>query len=90
MNVEAIELQEETRVQGVGSAAAAVGSIAVIAGSPKMVINFPQLGPIKEIVFRLTWVMERQSDRWRIVHEHASQPLTDPYGVGDWLRPESA
>jgi ketosteroid isomerase-like protein len=27
--------------------------------------------------------------RWRIVHEHGSQPLADPYGAGDWW-PEGA
>lgn len=26
-----------------------------------------------------------QSGLWRIVHEHVSQPMTDPYGIGDWL-----
>lgn len=42
------------------------------------------------IPMRMTWVMMREPDRWRIVHEHASQPGADPYGIGDWLRPEVA
>lgn len=46
-------------------------------------------GP-REVVFRLTWVLQRESDRWRIVHEHASQPGADPYGTGDWLREDEA
>jgi ketosteroid isomerase-like protein len=40
------------------------------------------------VPMRMTWVMVREPDRWRIVHEHASQPLVDPYGTGDWLRSE--
>jgi ketosteroid isomerase-like protein len=40
------------------------------------------------VSMRMTWVMMREPDRWRIVHEHASQPGPDPYGIGDWLRPE--
>ena len=42
------------------------------------------------VAMRMTWVMARDPDRWRIVHEHASQPGPDPYGIGDWLRPEAA
>ena len=41
--------------------------------------------PNGKVPMRLTWVMQRDPDRWRIVHEHASQPLPDPYGTGDWL-----
>lgn len=42
------------------------------------------------VPMRMTWVMMREPDRWRIVHEHASQPVVDPYGIGDWLRQEVA
>jgi ketosteroid isomerase-like protein len=36
--------------------------------------------------FRASFVLERQRGRWRIVHEHLSQPAADPYGTGDWLK----
>ena len=38
------------------------------------------------VEMRGTWVMERFAGSWRIVHEHASFPHPDPYGVGDWAR----
>ncbi|MFE3449010.1 nuclear transport factor 2 family protein [Nonomuraea sp. NPDC059194] len=35
---------------------------------------------------RITWVLTRAEDRWLVVHEHASQPVPDPWGIGgDWL-----
>jgi ketosteroid isomerase-like protein len=41
---------------------------------------------VRSITFRATHVLMRETDgRWRIVHEHVSQPLADPYGFGDWL-----
>jgi ketosteroid isomerase-like protein len=36
--------------------------------------------------FRFSFVLQRAGDRWRIVHEHFSQPAADPYGTGDWLK----
>lgn len=33
---------------------------------------------------RMTWLLRWEDDRWRIIHEHGSQPLADPYGAGDW------
>lgn len=42
-------------------------------------------GEPKHLKMRMTWVVRRGEDRvWRIVHEHGSQPLADPYGTGDW------
>ncbi|WP_083768225.1 YybH family protein [Nocardioides sp. JS614] len=38
---------------------------------------------------RMTWLLRPEDGRWRIVHEHGSQPLVDPYGSGDWW-PEGA
>jgi len=36
---------------------------------------------------RGTFVMRHDADgRWRVLHEHFSQPLDDPYGFGDWLK----
>ena len=36
--------------------------------------------------FRFSFVLACADDRWRIVHEHFSQPAADPYGTGDWLK----
>ena len=38
---------------------------------------------------RMSWLLRDEGGRWRIVHEHGSQPLPDPYGAGDWW-PEGA
>lgn len=36
--------------------------------------------------FRASFVLGCDvAGRWRIIHEHLSQPMTDPYGIGDWL-----
>ena len=40
-----------------------------------------------QVRFRFSFVLERTGERWRIVHEHFSQPAADPYGTGDWLTP---
>jgi ketosteroid isomerase-like protein len=38
---------------------------------------------------RGTFVMRQDADgKWRVLHEHFSQPLDDPYGFGDWLKAE--
>ncbi|MFQ3633447.1 YybH family protein [Roseiflexus sp.] len=35
---------------------------------------------------RASFVLQRNDlDRWHIVHEHVSQPMVDPYGIGDWI-----
>lgn len=42
----------------------------------------------RELRIRLrgTYVLrEYRPGEWGIVHEHFSQPLADPYGLGDWL-----
>jgi ketosteroid isomerase-like protein len=65
----------------------AVGSsdMASVAGTVHLVVDQPA-GRV-ELDMRLTWVLQRDADgQWRVVHEHASQPLPDPYGTGDWLR----
>lgn len=46
-------------------------------------------GVAKRLRMRMTWLLRDEGDRWRIVHEHGSQPLADPYGAGDWW-PEGA
>lgn len=43
-------------------------------------------GPDRTLQVRMTWLLSREPDgRWRVVHEHASQPMADPYGTGDWV-----
>ena len=39
--------------------------------------------------FRISFVMKRYEDDWKIRHEHVSAPMEDPYGVGDWLKESS-
>ncbi len=59
-------------------------SLALVAG----VIHYDFLGggQQRRLPMRMTWVLRRGADgAWRIVHEHGSQPLPDPYGTGDWL-----
>ncbi len=44
-------------------------------------------GQVKQVRLRGSFVMKREADgEWRIVHEHFSQPASDPYGIGDWLK----
>lgn len=35
---------------------------------------------------RMSWVVRQIDGVWKCVHEHGSQPLPDPYGLGDWLK----
>lgn len=46
-------------------------------------------GKPRQLRMRMTWLLRPEDGRWRIVHEHGSQPLPDPYGAGDWW-PEGA
>lgn len=39
--------------------------------------------------FRISFVMKKYEDDWKIRHEHVSAPMEDPYGVGDWLKEKS-
>lgn len=63
-----------------------VGAIATVSATTRLTYDVVGAAGAREVVFRLTWVLQRGADRWRIVHEHASQPGADPYGTGDWLR----
>lgn len=41
---------------------------------------------VKTIRFRGTFVFQKDHDgKWRVIHEHFSQPAENPYGIGDWL-----
>lgn len=62
-----------------------IGDCGVIAGIVEMNVNIG--GVKKNIKFRGTFVLQKETDgKWRIFHEHFSQPAEDPYGVGDWLK----
>ncbi|HEY8533115.1 MAG TPA: nuclear transport factor 2 family protein [Micromonospora sp.] len=52
--------------------------------------EFEGAGQPRPLRMRMTWGLRRGADGvWRIIHEHGSQPLPDPYGTGDWLRPDT-
>jgi ketosteroid isomerase-like protein len=39
------------------------------------------------VQFRATFVLRvGEAGTWQIKHEHVSGPLSDPYGIGDWLK----
>jgi len=65
---------------------APVGAVATVSATTLLHYDVVGVEGRREVRFRLTWVLQREPDRWRIVHEHASQPGADPYGTGDWLR----
>ncbi len=39
-----------------------------------------------EQTFRASFVLRNNAKGWQIRHEHVSGALTDPYGIGDWLK----
>lgn len=62
--------------------------LAWIAGITELKVQVSE--DLKAVRFRGTFVLQPESDgNWRIVHEHFSQPAADPYGIGDWLKPNS-
>ncbi len=40
-----------------------------------------------ENTFRASFLLAKVGDEYKIVHEHVSGALADPYGIGDWKRP---
>ena len=53
------------------------------------IINLHTKSPAQEKIlkFRGTWVFRLGADgQWRIMHEHVSAPLENPYGTGDWKK----
>lgn len=68
------------------------GPYGSISGNMGWVANIVELtvdasGDEKKVRFRGTFVLKRETDgNWRIEHEHFSQPVEDPYGIGDWLK----
>jgi ketosteroid isomerase-like protein len=62
-----------------------VGTMGFVGGIVELTVSIK--GEIKTIRFRGTFVFEEVSaGDWRVVHEHFSQPASDPYGIGDWLK----
>lgn len=59
------------------------GDLALVAGV--IDYQFEGAGQPRHLKMRMTWVLRRTDGVWRILHEHGSQPLADPYGTGDWL-----
>ncbi len=44
-------------------------------------------GQLIQRTFRATFVLQKnEAGCWQIRHEHVSAPLSDPYGIGDWLQ----
>jgi ketosteroid isomerase-like protein len=74
-----------------GPFAVVEGSMAWIAGVVDLSVRVGDRD--MNIRLRGTYVLrEHQPGTWGIVHEHFSQPLADPYAMGDWLSfaPESS
>ncbi len=62
-----------------------IGEMGFVGGIVEMKANIN--GDIKTIRFRGTFIFQLESDgKWRVIHEHFSQPAADPYGIGDWLK----
>ena len=81
----ALSVQAVRYVEGPFSGASSSDDLAWIAGIVELDVSISET--IKTIRFRSTFVFRKEADgRWRIEHEHFSQPAEDPYGVGDWLK----
>jgi ketosteroid isomerase-like protein/uncharacterized protein (DUF1330 family) len=72
-----------------GPVAEVEGRFGWIAGIVELVVQVA--GVERRVRFRGSFVMQRDAaGEWRIVHEHFSQPAADPYGIGDWLKPDGS
>jgi ketosteroid isomerase-like protein len=59
--------------------------MAWVAGIVRLGLNVK--GKLFEQQFRMTFVLRQNAEGiWQIEQEHASAPLADPYGIGDWLK----
>jgi ketosteroid isomerase-like protein len=57
-----------------------------VAGVAELDLNIN--GDRKIILFRGSFIFQKNDHgHWKVVFEHFSQPATDPYGIGDWLKP---
>lgn len=62
-----------------------VGKMGFVAGITELELEIN--GAQKTIRFRGTFILQEDADgKWRVVHEHFSQPAENPYGIGDWLK----
>lgn len=39
--------------------------------------------------FRASFLLIKHENEYKIIHEHVSGALADPYGIGDWKKPEN-
>jgi ketosteroid isomerase-like protein len=63
-----------------------VGSESIVSIQGILDLDYTANGKSNVLRMRMTWVLRKNLDgKWGIVHEHASQPMPDPYGAGDWL-----
>lgn len=60
------------------------GPIAIEAGELAFVAGLVELhlanAGLKRIRLRMTWVLRMEGGRWKIFHEHDSQPVERPFG----------
>jgi ketosteroid isomerase-like protein len=63
------------------------GDLALVLGIVEY--DFEGGGKPRHLRMRMTYGLRRTDGAWRILHEHGSQPLPDPYGTGDWYTPGS-
>lgn len=43
-------------------------------------------GKAFEITFRASFVLSIENGQYKIIHEHVSGAMSDPYGIGDWKK----
>lgn len=66
----------------------AVSQMAWVSGIVHLTISIQ--GKTFEQTFRTSFVLKKSDNTeggWLIRHEHVSGALADPYGIGDWLKP---
>jgi tRNA A58 N-methylase Trm61 len=63
-----------------------LSTVCKIANYPQITLNHLDVADQEKILkLRGTWVLRLGHDgQWRIMHEHVSAPLENPYGTGDW------
>ena len=79
----AISLEKVEWIEGPRSEIS--GDMGWIGGQVELTVRINE--QLNTIRFRGTFVMRLEADgKWRVIHEHFSQPAADPYGIGDWLK----
>jgi ketosteroid isomerase-like protein len=62
----------------------AVTEMAWVAGM--IILSVAVNEKVFSVQFRASFVLRNVEENWKIIHEHVSAPLDDPYGIGDWLK----